>query len=133
MSGYPPYPARLPGRPLGVTILAALVGVFGFFILLAGVIFLALVVGLSLVGAHGLGFAVFGTTGAVAGVALIVLGIIMVALAVGLWRLEMWALALSIVVFIVLAVGEYISGSTLGLILAVILVVYLAAVHRHFR
>ena len=114
--------------PLGVAILAVLIGLFGVFYLLIGVlVVLVVAVGSGLI-PHLLG------TGLLAGALLIVLGVVLLVVAAGLWHLELWALVLSILVVGALWLSDVVSGSWLSLraIIALLLLVYLVAVHREF-
>jgi hypothetical protein len=124
-----PAPAA-PSRPLGVAILAVLVGIYGFLVFIAGLLVLA---GVAV--SRFLEVAKFsGVSGLITGIVVIIIGLIIMGVAVGLWHLRMWALVLALIVtFIDLILyalaGNYIS---LGFILALIVFVYLIAVHRHF-
>ena len=119
-----------PGRPLGVAIIAVLIGIFGFFILLAGIL---LIVGV----AASAFFAVpvfLGYGGLTLGLIIFVIGLILLAVAYGLWDLRMWALVLAILVLILYVVVYALAGDfvSLGFILSLILLLYLVAVSRHF-
>jgi hypothetical protein len=120
-------------RPLGVAILAVLIGIYGFIVFLLG---LLVAVGSSILGsASGLNpFHFLGVTGVVAGLVILVIGLIILGLAVGLWHLRMWALVLTILFLLVEVVVYGLAGQfiTFGFILAVILLIYLVAVSRHF-
>jgi hypothetical protein len=128
---YTPPPPKT--RPLGVAILAVLIGIYGFIVFLLG---LLLAVGTSLTSYLGGASPLhaLGVSGVVAGLIFVVIGLIILGLAVGLWHLRMWALVLT-VLFLVLEIildglaGAYIS---LGFIVAVILLIYLLAVSSHF-
>lgn len=118
-------------RPLGVAILAFLVGLFGVLIIIGGLLVIAAVS----VTALGVPTQFVGVSGAVWGLVVLIIGLIILGLALGLWHLRMWALVLAlIVVFIELAsfaiAGNYVS---VGFILSLIIFVYLLAVNRHFR
>jgi len=115
--------------PLGVAILAILVGVFGFLIFLVGL--LLLVFGTSLAIGGGM-VAVFGTTGTIAGLVFLIIGLVILAVASGLWDQELWALALAIIVLLFYGVLEFLSQSWLGLLVVGALVAYLVAVSNHF-
>jgi hypothetical protein len=116
--------------PLGVAILAVLIGIFGFFILLLGVLLLLSVAGLAL---GGLGItSVFGVTGLVAGLVIVIVGAVILAVATGLWDQELWALVLAILVLLFYGFVEFSNGSWFGLLIVVLLLVYLVAVSRHF-
>lgn len=123
-----------PSRPLGVAILAVLIGLFGVLWIVIGLFVLG---GASIHGyeAYGANPAIFHQTGLVAGAIVLVVGLIILGLALGLWHLRMWALALTILVLLVVLVSDALAGSivSLGFLVALILLIYLAAVHRHFR
>jgi len=122
--------ASIGGLPLGVAILAVLVGIFGFFILILGLLLMFAAAGVAL---GGLGVtSVFGMTGAIAGLIVLVVGIVILGVAVGLWNQELWALVLAILVLIFFGVVDFIASSWLGLVIVVLLLVYLLAVARHF-
>jgi hypothetical protein len=119
-------------RPLGVAILAFLVGLFGILIILGG---LLIVTAATVPAFLGVPSHLAGASGAVWGLVVLIIGLIILGLALGLWHLRMWALVLSLIfVFIELVsfgiVGAWVS---LGFILSLIILVYLLAVSRHFR
>jgi uncharacterized membrane protein len=122
------YPARAT-LPIGVAVLAILIGLFGLLLVVAGILGLFVSPFLGF-GFHGLGF--FGW------IILLILGIILLAVASGLWHLELWALALAILVLLVLVVWngyDLLTGgsvSLIDLIVEVILLIYLIAVSNHF-
>ena len=119
-----------PGRhlPIGVAIIAVLMGILGFILLVVGIL---LLVGFA-IGTAG-GFAVFGT-GLEGVVILIIVSIVVLAVAFGLWNLELWALVLAIIVVGALWVLDVIGGQliSLGSLILLVLLVYLIAVHRNF-
>jgi|HubBroStandDraft_1064217.scaffolds.fasta_scaffold73905_2 hypothetical protein len=116
--------------PLGVAILAILVGLFGFFVVILGLAFLFVAAGFLL---SGLGISsVFGYTGATAGVIILIVGLIILGAAVGLWNQRLWALVLAILVLLVYGALELVSSAWLGLIVVAVLIVYLIAVSSHF-
>jgi len=129
MSATPPEPSR----PLGVAILAFLIGLLGVVWIILGLLVIGSV---SLPGAHLLSApSVFGTAGFIAGVVVLVVGLIVLGLGLGLWHQRMWALVLTLLFLLVeLAVygyaGDFVS---LGFLLALVLFIYLIAVRRHFR
>ena len=130
----PGYSAPVPGRPLGVAIISILLGLYGIFTVLAGI----LIVVLSNYSVSLGGSSFYGFTGTLLGVVLIVLGLIILGVAVGLWDLRMWALVLAILVLLIEIVGPFISLaegksiSLLGPIVELLLLIYLVAVRRHF-
>jgi len=119
------YVGRLP---LGVAILAILIGVFGLFVFLLG--FVAAIAGGG--GDLGASSSVFGVTGILAIFVLLVLGAIMLAVAFGLWHQEFWALVLAIMVLLFYGVIEFVSASWVAFAVVVLLLVYLIAVSNHF-
>lgn len=124
-SGY----GNLGPLPLGVALLAILIGIFGFFVLVVGL--LLLVFGTAL--AFGAGtVTVFGTGGAVAGLIIFVIGLVILVVATGLWDQELWALALAILVLLFYGAVEFFSQSWLAVLIIAALLVYLVAVSSHF-
>jgi len=130
-SAYPPTPPT-PSRPLGVAILAVLVGIYGFLLIVAGGLVLAGAAALRYFGVPS-GFA--GLGGITFGAIVLIVGLIILGLALGLWHLRMWALVLTLL-FLIFELAVYgLAGEfvTFGFIVALILFVYLLAVHRHFQ
>ncbi|MFZ1023028.1 MAG: hypothetical protein WAN87_02710 [Thermoplasmata archaeon] len=127
------YEAR-PSRPLGVAILAVLIGIYGFVVFLLG---LFLAVGSSIGVQYGGGnlFGHFGFSGVLGGLIVLIVGLIILGLAVGLWHLRMWALVLTLIFLIFEMVSYGLAGAfiTFGFIVALLLAIYLIAVSRHFR
>jgi hypothetical protein len=118
--------------PLGVAILAVLIGLFGFFVVVIALALLFVSAGYVIAG---VGVAsVFGYTGTIGGIIVLIIGLVILGTAVGLWNQELWALVLAIIVLLFYGVVEYLSVPTawLGLAIVVLLVVYLAAVSSHF-
>jgi hypothetical protein len=116
--------------PLGVAILAVLIGIFGFFVVVIGLALLFVSAGYVIAG---VGVAtVFGYTGTIAGIIVLIIGLIILGTAVGLWNQELWALVLAILVLLFYGIVEYLSSAWLGLVIVVLLIVYLAAVSTHF-
>jgi hypothetical protein len=130
MSNYQPATSTLP---LGVAILAILIGIYGFLVFVLG-----LLVAVASSYAGSLGAAnpahALGVTGLVAGIIILIIGLIILGTAVGLWDLRMWALVLAILVLIVIVGLDALAGAfvSFGFIVGVILIIYLAAVSRHF-
>jgi hypothetical protein len=121
-----------PSRPLGVAILAVLIGIYGFVEFLLG---LFLLVGSAVFSSVAPSYSAFGLTGVAVGAVFAVIGLIILGLAVGLWHLRMWALVLML---IFLAIEMILNGLahafiSFGFIVALILFIYLLAVNRHFR
>jgi len=127
--GYAQPPAR-PSRPLGVSILAVLIGFVGVFFILGGALLIIFGV------AVGLSVPLFGLSVGVTvlGVILLIFGLIILGLALGLWHQRLWALVLAIIIFALNFVSDVLAGTwfSVGGILSVLLVIYLIAVHRHF-
>lgn len=118
-------------RPLGVAILSVLVGIYGFLVFLFG---LLVIVGIGV--SNYLGVSHFaGYSGYVLGVVVAVIGLVILGVAVGLWHLRTWALVLALIVTFFELVVNGIAGNfvSLGFILALIVFLYLLAVHRHFH
>ena len=124
----PPVP---PSRPLGVAILAVLVGLYGILLILGGLLVLAGIAATHFLGVP-TGFAGLGTF--TLGLIVFIVGLIILGLALGLWHLRMWALVLTILFVLFELVTYGLAGAfvSLGFILAFILFIYLLAVHRHF-
>jgi hypothetical protein len=118
-----------PGLPIGVAILAVLIGIVAFFFIIAGILLAALSIHI------GIGFPAFGAYGAlVVGAILLIIGLIILGVALGLWHQRLWALVLAIIVFGLYFISDALAGAyfSLGAIISLILVIYLIAVHRHF-
>jgi len=124
--------APAPSRPLGVAILAVLVGLYGFLLIVVGALVLAGVAAAHYFGVP-TGFAGLGTV--TLGAVVLIVGLIILGLAIGLWHLRMWALVLTLIFVVFELVSYGLAGAfvSLGFILALILFVYLLAVHRHFQ
>src|SRR5579863_3287205 len=112
-----------PSRPLGVAILAVLIGIFAVIVIVGGLLVL-LASSFAFVP-----FPLFGTVGVVAGILLFIFGLILLGVAVGLWHQRLWALVLTIIVLILLIIGNVLSRTfTLGFFIEIILLIYLLAV-----
>src|ERR1700674_2399959 len=114
---------RIGQLPLGVAILAILIGIFGFFVALVGLLLLVAIAGLALGG-----FVVtnvFGLTGALAGLVILIIGLVILGVAFGLWNQELWALVLAIIVLLIYGFLDYEAGAWLSLAIVGILLVYL--------
>lgn len=123
--GSTPYPSsRLP---LGVAILAILIGIVGFFYLIGGILLLVLRFGL-------LGTGPLFVGGPLGAVLLLILGIVLLAVASGLWGRELWALALTALVLVLILIGNILEGALVSLstVVVVLLLIYLIAVRDHF-
>jgi hypothetical protein len=127
----PTYP-QPPSRPLGVAILAVLVGIFGVLLIIGGILLLAVGVTVHFLGV-GAGF--LGLASVVVGAILLVVGLIILAIALGLWHLRLWALVLALLFtfFEVVSLGLAGQFVSFGFIFALLIFVYLLAVHRHFH
>ena len=115
--------------PLGVAHLAVLIGIIGFLLLIAGILILA-VAGY---GAYFGSAALFGAS-LLGGILLIVFAVILLVVASGLWHQEIWALALSIIVVVILLISGALNGLFLSLywIVLLVILVYLIAVRNRF-
>jgi hypothetical protein len=123
------YPSNYqPSLPLGVAILAVLIGLFGLLYLIIGI--------LGLVGSGVLAGAVpaLAGTGLVAALILLVVGVVILVIASGLWDQELWALVLCILVVGAVFFLDLLAGRlfTFGGIVSGLLLIYLVAVHNHF-
>jgi hypothetical protein len=119
-----------PSRPLGVAILAVLIGLFGVLWILLGALVIAAVSLSTLSGAlpH-----LFGLSGLALGGVILLIGLIVLGVAVGLWHQRMWALVLAIIVLLFEIVTDALAGAyDLGFFVSIVLLIYLVAVHRHF-
>jgi hypothetical protein len=129
----PPYTAE-SSLPLGVAILAVLIGLFGILWILGGILILASVTAIAYFNSGGLP-AVLHATGLVAGAVLLIVGLIILGLALGLWHRRMWALVLTLLVLLVVLVSYGLAGAFVSyqFIVSLVLFVYLVAVNRHFQ
>jgi hypothetical protein len=133
----PAYSVPPRNRPLGVSIIAVLLGLYGLLTFIGGL----LVVVLSNYGLVLGGTYLFGLPGTLIGVVLVLVGLIELGVAVGLWHLRMWALVLAVLVLLYdvasplfsLLVGRGVGSSIVGFVIAFLLLVYLIAVRKHFR
>lgn len=120
-------------RPLGVAILAVLIGIYGFLVFLAGLLLAVGSAALQSISGSS-PFHVLGVSGVVAGLIILVIGLIVLGLAVGLWHLRMWALVLTILFLLFEVVVYGLAGAfvTFGFIVSILLLIYLVAVSGHF-
>jgi hypothetical protein len=135
-----------PGLPLGVAIIAVLVGIIGAFILIGGCV--VVVAGLFSTISSGQFGDWFGHT-LLAGLITIILGLILLAVAFGLWDQALWAYVIALLVMIVAFlwdVGRPIYNSranvtasvvasavfTIPAIVTLVILIYLLLVHEHF-
>jgi hypothetical protein len=131
---YSPTAPPPPSRPLGVAILAVLIGIYGFLEFVVGLLIAVGSAAISSLGGSS-AFHILGTSGVLAGVIIAVIGLIVLGLAVGLWHLRMWALVLTLLFLAFEMVINALNGSyiSFGFIVALLLFIYLLAVNRHFR
>jgi len=117
-------------RPIGIAVVAVLIGIVGIVLVLGGLLVLLL----SSVYFAAQVAPLFGA-GVVAGAFLLILGVVFLVVASGLWRLEMWALALSVLVVLFLLIDLAVRGALVSLsaVLLVLFLVYLVLVRHHFR
>ncbi len=124
-----------PGRerPLGVALLAVIIGVIGLLFLFVGLfaVLASFVVGFHHTGID-LGFGIVSGSLLVVGLITLIFGTIILALALGLWHLEQWALILSLLVFGILFLVDILSLDIFALFWG-ILVAYFIAVRNHFN
>ena len=124
--------------PLGVAVLSVVVGIFGAFLLFAGlIVVMVALLNLAMVGWAG----TFGG-GAITGLITLAFGALILGVAFGLWHQELWAFVLALIAtglaviwFIALPVyGGAGVGALVSLpaIVSGVLFVYLLAVHDHF-
>lgn len=129
----PPYVPPRRTLPIGVAILAILIGLFGVILLLGAVLVLLVVAAHVTLGAPA-PVALFGVS-LLAGILLLIFAILLLVVASGLWHLEMWALVLSVVTLLILWIGDVVAGNLLsfGSLVILVLLVYLVLVRHHFR
>ena len=114
-------------RPTGVTVIAIVIALLGVYLLMLGSVF---------IGAVFASLITFGTRGPVEyghGIVSLGLGVVLLIVAAGLWGMVRWAWTVAVgalvIVILDVIVGFVVSGSPLplvGLVLAVIALVYLA-------
>ncbi|MHB8352759.1 MAG: hypothetical protein ACYDFT_08775 [Thermoplasmata archaeon] len=124
--------ARVGELPILVGLLAVLIGLFGLFWIVVGVLILLSWLGLL---AYPMFFAVgvIGSATVVTGALTLIFGVVLMVVATGLWDLETWALYLTgFVVAAVIALLVLAGSFGLGLLVSVGLFVYLVAVSPHF-
>jgi hypothetical protein len=129
----PTYPEK-PSRPLGVAILAVLVGIFGVLLIIGGILLLALGVTVHFLG---IGSGFLGLASVIVGAVVLIIGLIILGIALGLWHLRLWALVLALLFTFFELVSLGLAGTSgiesFGFIFSLIIFVYLLAVHRHFH
>jgi hypothetical protein len=118
-----------PRLPLGVAILAVLIGLVGAFFAIVGVLVLLKVAVDSAVVAGGLG------TDLIGGILLLVFGIVLLVIATGLWDLNLFALVVCILLVGLLFLSTLLRGAVFSFwgIVELVLLVYLIAVSGEFR
>ncbi|MHB1435759.1 MAG: hypothetical protein ACYCPN_06270 [Thermoplasmata archaeon] len=129
---YPP--GSVAGElPILVGILAILVALFGILLIVLGG--LAVLAGLGIVSFSPI--SLFGFTSnstLLLGAFTLIFGIILTSVASGLWNTETWALWLTgIVTAAVIGLLVWSSSFGIALLIAVVLLIYLVAVRRHFE
>ncbi len=117
-------------RPLGVAILAVLVGLFGLILVLSGLLALVGAVAISYLGRGFVGYG--GLPLFAVGAIVLILGVIVLASALGLWHLRMWALVLAVIISFIELLSYALSAQFLGFAIVLVIFVYLIAVRRHF-
>jgi hypothetical protein len=118
--------------PILVGLLAILIGLFGFFFLIVGVLLIAASVGVLGLPAAG-AYAIVNGGALFAGVVTLIFGAVLITVATGLWDLELWALILTgAVVAVMVALLVVASDFGWSLLIAVGLLVYLVLVRGHF-
>jgi hypothetical protein len=118
-------------RPIGVSILAILIILFGVLVLIAGILFLVSSPFLASLPGFGFPPEVFFLTGAI----FTVFGIILIVAGLGLWNLRMWAWVLSILSLVAVLVLPFIirAYNPCTLLVAVVLLIYLLLIRREFH
>jgi hypothetical protein len=126
----PPAPPPRKSLPLGVAVLAVLVGLYGFVLFVLGLLLFAKHGVSQYLGVPSLGLAGYELAGLVTIIGLVILGI-----GVALWRLRLWALVLGLLFLLYELVAYAYAGKyeTFGFVLALVIFLYLIAVNRHFR
>jgi hypothetical protein len=110
--------------------LPILVGIMA--ILIGGAVLILAALGIFVAPAF-VAFSWVGGSVLVAGAITLIFGAVLVAVATGLWDLETWALYLTGIVLVGIIALLVLAGSFgIGLVLAVVLLVYLIAVSPHF-
>jgi hypothetical protein len=124
-----PTPVR-PRLPVGVAFVSVLIGLIGFVMVLAAILFvlnqlLGVIVPTSL--------EIFSAVDVFGALILIVVGAGLLAIATSLWRQETWALWTTIVLVFAMTAYLFFTGFiTILFVLFVALLVYLLAVRRYF-
>ena len=118
--------------PLGVGLLAVLIGILGALFLVGGLILVLAVAFASGFSAPSQSFFGAGLLGAAL---LLIFGALLLVVASGLWHLEMWALVLSFLVLGIAWIVDVVQGAVLsiGALVLLALLGYLFLVRNHFR
>ena len=126
----PPAPPPQRSLPLGVAVLAVLVGIYGFVLFVLGLLAFTHIAVSQYLGVPSLGLSGYEHATLVTLFGLVILGI-----GVALWRLRLWALVLGLLFLLYEIVTYAYAGKyeTFGFILALVIFLYLIAVNRHFR
>ena len=125
-----PTPVR-PRLPVGVALLAVLIGIAGFVMVLGALLFVLTVsLGTSVLPTS---LEIFQAADLFEALILLVVGVALLAIATSLWRQETWALWTTIVLVFVTTAYLFFTGFiTVLFVLFVVLLVYLLAVRRYF-
>jgi hypothetical protein len=119
-----------PRLPLGVAVVSIIIGLVGFLLVLAALLFVLGELPGAVVPTSLEIFAAGDTFGALI---LLVVGVSLLAVATALYRQETWALWTTIVLVFVMTAYLFFTGSiTILFVLFVVLLVYLLAVRRYF-
>ena len=124
-----PTPVR-PRLPVGVAVVSVLIGLIGFVMVLAAILFVLN----QLVGATvPTSLEIFSAVDLFGALILLVVGAALLAIATSLWRQETWALWTTIVLVFAMTAYLFFTGFiTVLFVLFVVLLVYLLAVRRYF-
>ena len=124
-----PTPVR-PRLPVGVAVVSVVIGLIGFVMVLAAILFVLN----QLVGATvPTSLEIFSAVDLFGALILLVVGAALLAIATSLWRQETWALWTTIVLVFAMTAYLFFTGFiTVLFVLFVVLLVYLLAVRRYF-
>jgi len=119
-------------RPIGVAIVAILVGIYGLLEALGGVL---VIIGAVISPWVSVPSEVAGFSGFLLGILLIIIGLIIMAVAAGLWMLRMWAAVIALIVTIISIVFDALGGRylTVSFIFGIIVLIILLINIRHFK
>ena len=124
-----PTPAR-PRLPIGVAVVSVIIGLVGFVMVLAAILF---VLNQAFGASVPTSLEIFSAVDLFGALILLVVGAALLAIATSLWRQETWALWTTIVLVFAMTAYLFFTGFiTVLFILFVILLVYLLAVRRYF-